>query len=237
MGGSRNGKGGSRQSETTMQTSAPPAWALPLFQKGAGDAIRIYNPGKGGNVYQGQRVADLSEATRSAVSGLQKTADAFSNPGLQGLATGQTSAAKNLADMAAGASLKQGSPYYRDRLNEEIGAMAAEVNSQMSGAGRYGSGANSQVLAKNASSMLLNGLENDYNRAMQTMLAANSQIDAANQNRLNAAGNYLRNQSAAHGAALDGGQLLDHNAQDKQNAAWQKWSEEDNREWNRLDSL
>lgn len=237
MGGNSSGKGGSRQKQTTVQTNAPPSWALPLFQQGAGDATRIYNSGKGGNVYQGRRVADLSDETRNAISGLQDAANAFSNPDLTRLATGQTSASQNLADMASGQYLQQGNPYYRDRLTNEIGTMAAQVNSQMSGAGRYGSGANADVLARNASGMLQSGLENDYNRAMQNMLAANGQIDSANQNLLNTAGNYFRNRSATHGAALDGGQLLDQNAQDRLNADRQKWSEEDNREWNRLNLL
>lgn len=237
MGGNSSGKGGSKQKQTTVQTSAPPSWALPLFLQGASDATRIYNSGKGGNVYQGRRVADLSDATRNAISGLQDAANAFNNPDLTRLATGQTSASQNLADMASGQYLRQGNPYYRDRLNNEISTMAAQVNSQMSGAGRYGSGANADVLARNASSMLQSGLENDYNRTMQNMLAANGQIDAANENRLNAAGSYFRNQSVAHGAALGGGQLLDRHAQDGLEADWQKWSEEDNREWNRLNLL
>jgi len=237
MGGSDIGKGGSRQKQTTTQTSAPPSWALPLFQQGAGDAMRIYSSGKGGNVYQGQRVADLSNETRNAISGLQDAASAFNDPGLARLATGPTSASQNLADMASGKYLQQGNPYYQDRLNDEISNMAAQVNSRMSGAGRYGSGANSDVLARNASNMLLNGLESDYNRTMQNMLAANSQIDSANQNQLGTAGNYFRNQSETRRAALDGGRLLDQNAQDKLNADRQKWSEEDNRDWNRLGFL
>jgi len=237
MGGGSTGKNGNSDKETRTQTNAPPAWALPLFRQGADDAMRFYHSGSGGNVYQGQRVADPGDVTRNAISGLQESASAFDHPDLAGLATARTSAAQNLGDMASGQYLRQGNPYYRERLNDEISAMAAQVNSRMSGAGRYGSGANTDVLAKNTAGMLMNGMENDYNRAMQNMLAANSQIDSANQSRLQAAGNYFRNRSAAHEAALRGGQVLDHNAQNKLNAEQQKWTEEDNRDWNRLGYL
>lgn len=237
MGGSssKGSKTENKKSETT--TNAPPAWATPLFWQGAMDASRLYNSGSGGNVYQGERVADLSDTTQNAISGLQNTADNFNNSSLQQLATGETASGQNLVGMASGDYLKQGNPYYRDRLDDEINSMSDLVNSRMLGAGRYGSGANTQVLSKNASSMLLNGLESDYNRAMQNMLTANSQIDSANQSQLDAAGNFFGKQSGANSAALLGGQVLDKQAQDKLNADWQKWSETDNRDWDRLSML
>ena len=44
---------------TTQKTeNKPPAWATPLFKESASEAQKIYDSGAGGNVYQGQTVAD-----------------------------------------------------------------------------------------------------------------------------------------------------------------------------------
>jgi len=232
MGGSSR-----KQTQTSVQTSKPPAWAAPLFRQGAQDAQNLYQSGQGGNVYQGQRVADLSKETQSGLHGLQQALDGFGNPALQGLLGQKTAAQSNLADMASGSYLQQGNPYYREQLNAAVNDMAARVNSQMAGAGRYGSGANSNILAKNTASMMLSGLNADYDRAMQNMLAANGQIDSANQGALNSAGNYLRNWSGAADAQLQGGRAVDGNAQDRLAAEQQKWQEEDDKGWRRLGYL
>lgn len=231
------GKAKRKQTQSSTQTNSPPAWAVPLFQQGAKDAQDLYQSGAGGNVYQGKRVTDLSGETQSGLKGLQQALDGFADSGLQSGLGKPTAAQNNLADMAAGNYLSQGNPYYRERLDQAVGDMAAKVNSQMSGAGRYGSGANSDILAKNSSAMLLDGLDKDYSRAMQNMLAANEQIDSANQGALNSAGNYLRNWSNGAQAQMQGGRIKDGNAQDKLNAAQQKWEEEDNKGWRRLDYL
>ncbi|KAA6404614.1 tail fiber domain-containing protein [Candidatus Tokpelaia sp.] len=232
MGGSSK-----QQKQSSTQTSSPPAWAMPLFRQGAKDAQNFYQSGQGGNVYQGQRVADLSRETQSGLQGLQQALSGFGNNALQSRLGQPTAAQSNLADMASGSYLQQGNPYYRERLNEAANEMAAKVNSQMSGAGRYGSGANSNILAKNTAAMMVNGLNTDYDRAMQNMLAANGQIDSANQGALNSAGNYLRNWSGAAEAQMQGGRVVDDNAQDKLAAAQQKWEEEDNKGWRRLGYL
>lgn len=52
------GKGSTTQK--TSQTSNPPAWALPLLQKVAGEAMNFYNSGEGYNVYRGPTVAQYS---------------------------------------------------------------------------------------------------------------------------------------------------------------------------------
>jgi len=235
MGGS-SGKGGSK-TQTTSQSNLPPAWAMPLFEKHSKDTMNLYNSGQGGNVYQGQRVGDLSDQTRSSIDNLQKTANLYNDSGLQNLANGATMSAENLKDMASGKFLTEGNPYFRQRLDSQIDDMAQKVNSQMSGAGRLGSGANTQVLAKNTSAMLLQGLEDDYNRAMQNMQQANVNIDRANQNQLSAANNFYQGQSNANKNAVNGGTILDQNEQNKINSDWSKWEEEDNRGWNRLDLL
>lgn len=231
------GRSVKKQSQSSVQTSKPPAWAQPLFEQGAKDARDLYQSGKGGNVFQGKRVADLGAATQRGLQGLSQALDGFSDNAAQEQMGRPTAAQSNLADMAAGAYLRQGNPYYQERLNNAVNDMASKVNSQMSGAGRYGSGANSNILAKNTSAMLLSGLENDYNNAMQNMLSANKQIDSSNQNALQATGDYLRSRSNAAEAQMRGGITADNNEQDKLDAARQIWEEEDNKGWRRLGLL
>lgn len=234
MGGSSKG---AKKTENSTQTSLPPAWAMPLFAQQARDAMDLYRSGEGGNVYQGKRVADLSDGTKNVVSGLADTAKDFRSSSLENLINTPTASGANLAEMAAGSFLKEGNPYYKQRLNQEINDMASTVNSKMSGAGRLNSGANSDILAKNTSSMLLQGLENDYDRASQNMLAANEKIDRANQNQLAGAGRFLTDESNAFKNALEGQNALDRHAQDKVDADWSKWRDEDNKGWNRLGLL
>lgn len=235
MGGSSGGKGGKSEQQKT-ETSAPPEWAAPLFKTGAKDAMNLYNSGQGGNVYQGERVADLSDTTKNAINGLQNTAGNYGNSYLQGLASGPNVSAKNLASMAAG-KMVGGNASFNQALQNTLDNTANTINSQMSGAGRYGSGAHSGVMSKQLGETATSALSNQYNRDVQNMMNANQMIDSANNNQLGAASNYYQGQGNALLNALKGSTLLDQNSQQKLDAARQKWGEEDNRGWNRLAML
>lgn len=58
------------QKSSTNQSSNPPAWALPLFQRAASDAMSMYNSGQGFNVYRGPTQANYSPQT---LEGLNRT--------------------------------------------------------------------------------------------------------------------------------------------------------------------
>lgn len=235
MGGSSGGKG-SKSKQTQTQTSAPPSWATPLFKTGANDAMNLYNSGQGGNVYQGERVADLSDTTKNAINGLQNTAGNYGNSYLQGLAGGPNVSAKNLADMAAG-KMVGGNASFNQALQNTLDNTATTINSQMSGAGRYGSGAHSGVMSRQLGETATSALSNQYNQDVQNMMNANQIIDSANNNQLGAASNYYQGQGNALLDALKGSTILDQNNQQKLDAAREKWGEEDNRGWNRLAML
>lgn len=210
-------------SQSSKQTTEnkPPAWAAPLFKQSASEAQNIYNSGAGGNVYQGQTVAGLGDTTKQGISGVQSVAGTLP----------QTSAAQNyLTDYASGKYLQEGNPYYRDRLANEISDSNAMIQSQFSGSGRYGSGANTNALAKNTQNMLLAGLESDYNRAQANQLAATQQLDNS-QNAL------FQNKLAGQQAVINAGQLQDAAKQQQLNADFTKWQSEDMRDWNRLGLL
>lgn len=211
-----------KSTKSTQSTeNKPPEWATPLFKQSASEAQKIYDSGKGGNVYQGQTVAGLGNTTQQGIKGISGT--------VSGL-PGSTSAQNNLTDYASGKYLAEGNPYYKERLNNEINDSNSLIQSQFSGSGRYGSGANTGVLAKNTNNMLLQGLENDYNRQQANQLAATSQIDAANSN-------LFQNQLAGNQAQIGAGQLQDQNKQAQLTADFTKWQSQDMKPWTRLGLL
>lgn len=207
---------------TTQKTeNKPPEWSKPLFQQSAAEAQKIYDSGAGGNVYQGQTVGDLGATTQAGIQGVQNTVGGLPS---------QTNAQNYLTDYASGKYLEEGNPYYKDRLMNEIGDSNALIQSQFAGSGRYGSGANTGVLAKNTQNMLFQGLEADYNRATQNQFNAVNQLD-------NSASQLYQNKLAGNQAVIDAGQLQDANQQAKLTADFTKWQSEDMKPWTRLGLL
>ena len=211
---------GSKDSKQTTENK-PPSWSVPLFEQSASEAQKIYDSGAGGNVYEGKTVADLGQTTQAGIKGVQGAVNGL---------PGQTAASNYLTDYASGKYLAEGNPYYKERLNNEINDSNSLIQSQFSGSGRYGSGANSQVLAKNTNNMLLQGLENDYNRQQANQFAATSQIDASNSN-------LFQNRLAGNQATIGAGQLQDANNQAKLTADFTKWQSKDMAPWTRLGLL
>jgi hypothetical protein len=235
MGG---GKGETKQTTT----SAPPSWAKPLFKQSARDAQNIYNSGAGGNVYQGQTVAQFSPESMAGINALTQAGQSAPNYSALSAQAGAPTAASNyLTDYASGKFLQNGNPYYKERLANEIGDANALIQSQFSGSGRYGSGANQNTIAKNTGNMMLAGLENDFNRQQANQLQAVGMMDNANtqsiQNQLGVGQAGFQNMLTGAGAQIDAGQMLDDKTQQNLLADYQKWTAEDMRDWTRLGLL
>jgi len=195
--------------------------------------LTLYRSGQGGNVYQGQRVGDLSDPTNQAIAGLANNAAAFSNPALHSLMTQPTGAARHLAPMASGGMVGQNAAF-DSALQQGLDNAATTINSHMSGAGRYDSGAHNQILAQNLGQIAAGQKAAQYNRDVQNMLTANAQIDNANQGQLTTAGNYLARAAEASARALGGGLILDNNKQAILDAQHQAWQESEQAPWHRL---
>lgn len=208
-------------SQKTTQENKPPAWAKPLFEQSASEATKIYNSGAGGSVYQGDTTAGLGKTTLAGINGLK---------GVAGGLPGATSSGTNLLDIASGKNLQNGNPYFNDALQGQLDDTAAQVQSQFSGSGRYGSGANTGVLTKQLGNIRSNALYNQYNQDTQNMLTANGQIDSSN-NAL------AQTKLGANQAVLGAGQLQDASKQADLNAALSKFTATDNQDWTRLGLL
>lgn len=248
--------GGKSSKQTTE--NKPPAWATPLFTQSASEASKLYNEGSGGNVYQGQTVAGLGSTTNAGIQNAFKAGNNWNMPNYENMlaSTNQqfnasaqnTNAEKNLGDMASGQYLKSGNPYFEDALQGQLEKTAAQTQSQFSGSGRFGSGANTDVLTNQLGNIRSNALSNQFNQDTQNMLAANNMMDssrvAARTSGLNALqtgasiGNQaFQNQLAGSNAQIQAGQLQDENRQKQLIADFTKWQSEDMKDWNRLGLL
>lgn len=126
-----------------------------------------------------------------------------------------TAASQYLTGMASGDNLLA-NPYFEDALQGQLDKTADRVQSLFSGAGRYGSGANTEALANELGNIRSNALFNQYNQDVANQLAATGMIDSANNaaagTQLNAASGLsgVQNQNIGNrlaGAGLQGNLL------------------------------
>ncbi|WP_317993826.1 MULTISPECIES: hypothetical protein [Bartonella] len=231
---------GSKTPATTeqkqVQTSAPPAWMENVFKRGGRDAYHLYNTGAGGNVYGGPRIAPLSDQTRYGIGGLGSIPHHYQNRSLMNTIYNPTSAAMNLRHMASGGMVGQ-NPSFNAALQNSLDRVRDTINSSFAGAGRYGSGAHAGVLANELGALSTRAMADQYNRDADRMMQANSLIDQANQNQLGASNNFLQGYGNAYSNAIQGGGVLDAHNQRIVDANRERWLEQDNSGWNRLNML
>ena len=205
--------GGKSSKQTTEQK--PPKWATPLFQQSASEAQKIYDSGAGGNVYQGETVAGLGDTTKQGIAGIQSAASGFNNQGVQ----------NNLTDWASGKNVLS-NPHFNEALQGQLDDTAAQVQSQFSGSGRYGSGANTNALTSRLGNIRASALSDQYNRDVGNMFTAGNALTNWNQANL-----------GAQQAVTNAGQLEDQARQAKLTADFTKWQSEDMQPWTRLGLL
>ncbi|WP_074380627.1 tail fiber domain-containing protein [Bartonella doshiae] len=225
-----------QNTQNTTQTNAPPEWAKGIFEHAAQDAMTFYNQSSGKAVYDGQRVAGLSDQTKNAINGLSNNTHNYDNNTLNGIATGQNSTSQNLKNMASGQQIGN-NPYFNEALQNTLNKATDTINSSLSGAGRYGSGAHTGVLADELGGIATQALSQQYNQDVNNMMNANGLIDQANQNQLAGANNFFQGQGQANLNALTGGSVLDANHQRQLDEERQKWEQQNNLDWDQLSKL
>lgn len=170
--------GGSRQTKTTSETRNPWAPATPVLN----DVLR--NARQQGND-PSLFTPTFSQSTMGGVTGLEGIAQ---NPTaqsgvLQNLINGSTqgyNTGLNTLDATAnGSMLNNTNPYLDQVLNTASGRAADAVNAQFSGAGRYGSGAHTGVLAEKLGALETNARMGNYDAERQRQLAAAGQLHQA----------------------------------------------------------
>lgn len=243
--------GGKSSTSTTKQEASPPSWAEGLFRRSAQDAMNLYESGAGGNTYLGSTVADLSDTTMQGVNQLANAGQAWDTSGTRPLfqqigaaSASPTYAEQNLSRIASG----QDNPYFEEALQGQLDKSAAQVQSLMSGAGRYGSGAHTGVLANELGGIRSNAMARQWNQNIQNQLAATGQMDSARFGGLDrafgAAGamagldqQNFENRLAGAGATLQAGNILDTQSQRQLQDEINKFYALDNQDWTRLGML
>ncbi|MBB5074430.1 hypothetical protein HNQ69_001572 [Bartonella callosciuri] len=231
--------GSKRPTETQqrqVQTSAPPSWVDNIFKQGATNALGLYNSGAGGNVYNGPRIAPLSAPTTHAIGGLGSVPSQYQNNSLMNLINTPTVSASNLGRIASG-GLMGGNSYFGQVLQEGLDEVENRINRYFSGIGRYGTPDHKDELRKGSGSVYARAMADQYNQDLQHMMHANAMIDHSNQNQLGAANNFLHGYGNAYSNALQGSSLLDAYNQRLADAERERWLEQDNSGWNRLNML
>lgn len=199
---------GGGTTQQTTQNRDPWAPSVPYLNQIMSQGQNLYNSGAGSQTWNGPLVADQSPQTAMGINALTNTANAQQGQANQTAAYGQnliqnngltsgynaplstyanvtqqagqpTSSATNLADMASGADAGK-NPYLLQMLADNNARIGNQVNSSISGMGRYGSAGHTDVLARTLAQtdnpVLSAAYENDRNR----MLSASGQIDQSN---------------------------------------------------------
>lgn len=162
--------GGSKNTQQTQTKSDPWEPAQPILKDILGNVSdlgkqnEIFKPVVGDTTMQAVAAAKAQAAQPSQSAGVYR--DLASGAGL-----GYQTGAGALRDTASGGMLGA-NPYLDRALGTATQRAAEQVNSQFSGAGRYGSGAHTGVLADRLGSIETNARVDNYNAERQNQLNA-----------------------------------------------------------------
>lgn len=174
----------------TTQESAPWAAAQPALQAGLDSATELFNSGELFKPYTGSLVTPFSSQTQAGMNALQGNAEgaiasgALNKPvdwltslyGQGGLSADQQGVADQWRNTASGAELGQVSPAFADAMRAVQDSARDSVNLSVSGAGRYGSGQHTDVLAKSVGDVTNRMMVDEYGRQLQRQDAARSAL-------------------------------------------------------------
>lgn len=218
--------GGAQQpSQSTTQNSEPWKAAAPYLEGVMQEANGLYrDPSVGPSYFPFSTVANQSGQTTDSlnqIEGLARQGSPLpgqasnalgSMIGQGGLSTGQQQALSGLSGIAGGqqgldadpvlaatarGEYLNGNPYLDSMLSRGAGDIGNRANAAMSKAGRYGSGAHTDVLSRNLGDYYNQAYGQEWGRARgEQMNAINAQTQVQNQN--------LANRMAASGQQLSG---------------------------------
>lgn len=196
-----SGSGG--KSTTTVQNNEPYKAYQPNIQKAQDMAGKVADDPSAWAAYSGDRYVGPSENSQAAMDGMAQTAQG----GVQGLsdAMGQAQGVVNngaISQNTMGAYDALGSDYLNSMATgSQIGAnnanlmktleggadqIATKVNQIASASGRYGSGTNQDVMAKNVGDYYNNALTGQYNQDVNNMMGAQSTLQGLANSQANA---------------------------------------------------
>lgn len=236
--------GGSKQ--TTTQTSSPWSGAQPALTQAIGGAQNLYNSGVGSQVYTGSTVVPWSSQTQQAMNNIQNNANV--NTGNRGLSEqyqdtivnggynhAQREALYNTRNLAN--SQFSVSPELQKVLDAQASKVSDAVNLNASAAGRYGSGANQTLLAKNVGDLANQTIYNDYTNFLGRRDAANSNLFNMGQQGFNNLGAAYTGINAPNQDLMNIGAMNEDLATRYKNDELRIFNEAQNKPWEQLGRL
>lgn len=236
--------GGSKQ--TTTQSSAPWSGAQPALTQAVGGAQNLYNAGVGSQVYTGSTVVPWSSQTTQAMGNIQNNANANAGgAGLSGQYQGvinnggfnasQQDALNNTRNLAN--SSYSVSPELQKVLDAQSAKVGDQVNLNASAAGRYGSGANQSLLAKNVGDLTNSTIFNDYNNWQGRRDAANTNLFNMGQQGFGNLGAAYTGMNAPNQDLMNIGAMNEDLATRYKNDELRIFNEAQNKPWEQLGRL
>ncbi|WP_425647933.1 hypothetical protein [Agrobacterium leguminum] len=236
--------GGSKQ--TTTQSSAPWSGAQPALTQAIGGAQNLYNSGVGSQVYTGSTVVPWASQTSQAMNNIQNVAGQNSGgSGLSGQYQGvinsggynkaQQDALNNTRNLAN--SQFSVTPELQRVLDTQAAKVSDTVNLNASAAGRYGSGANQTLLAKNVGDLANQTIYNDYNNFLGRRDAANSNLFNMGQQGFNNIGAAYSGMNAPNQDLMNLGAMNEDLATRYKNDELRIFNETQNKPWEQLGRL
>lgn len=236
--------GGSKQ--TTTQSSAPWSGAQPALTQAVGGAQNLYNAGVGSQVYTGSTVVPWSNQTMQAMGNIQNNANAningkglsgqyqgvINNGGFNSSQQGALDNTRNLANSSYSVS-----PELQKVLDAQAAKVGDQVNLNASAAGRYGSGANQTLLAKNVGDLTNSTIFNDYSNWQGRRDAANSNLFNMGQQGFNNLGAAYTGLNAPNQDLMNIGAMNEDLATRYKNDELRIFNEAQNKPWEQLGRL
>lgn len=236
--------GGSKQ--TTTQTSAPWTGAQPALQQAIGQAQNLMSTGVGQQIYGSSTVIPWSSQTQQAIGNIQNNANANTgNAGLSGQLQGvinsggynqpQQDALSNTRNLAN--SQFSVTPELQKVLDAQGSKVSDAVNLNASAAGRYGSGANQTLLAKNVGDLANQTIYNDYNNFVGRRDAANSNLFNMGQQGFNNLGAAYTGLNAPNQDLMNIGAMNEDLATRYKNDELRLFNDTQNKPWEQVSRL
>jgi hypothetical protein len=206
----KGGGGGGGGTSTTTQEI--PAELKPLATRYSDKAIQLSDSPYQG--YEGQRYADLTPTQNVGIGLIQQRA-LGGNPTFQ-------NAEKNLNQVISG----QENPYLDSAYNQAASKVSDSVNSNFSSAGRYGSGAHTDVLSENLGDLATNIYGGAYDADQGRRLQAIGQAPA-----------FANQQYQDASQLLNAGQIQQDQAQNNLDFGYQQFQDEQNDPYKKLAAM
>lgn len=245
------------QTTTTSQSSEPWGPAQPALNMGLQYAQQYMNNDTGYKPYTGATQAGMSDQTQQSLDQTQQIAQGQGGllgqaaygygQGLinnEGITDNMRPALGTLEATARGDNLGTVNPYLQQMLDANSEKVRNQVNSSMSGAGRYGSGMHTQKLGQSLTDATAPLLFQNYDNERQRQLSA-----AQGLTDIYGTGANRALQTAGMGSELTGllydpadrlasvGSVYDQRAQNDLNAQIERFNAEQARPWEQLGRL